>query len=123
MNPSIQRSLDQAGVLLRAFDFEHAQALYRAVLDHMPNSSAALLGQALILNRSGRNREALKLLEQLWHQLEHDPAQSSMLRAVTRGEILAQMGLAQQILGNPRRALKCYRSSLTYHPNSHLERR
>ncbi|HWK54495.1 MAG TPA: tetratricopeptide repeat protein [Hyphomicrobiales bacterium] len=123
MNPSIQRSLDQAGLLLRAFDFEHAQALYRAVLDHMPNNAAALLGQALILNRSGRNRDALGLLQRLWHLLDHDPGQSPTLRAATRGEVLAQMGLAQQILGNPLRALRCYRSALNYHPNSHLERR
>lgn len=124
MKNTPQTLLQKAGRKLDAFEFNSAAELYADVLKQQPSSAAALMGMALVYNRTGKNREALALLRKIWMAIEQSSAgDQPAVNDSTKAEILAQMGLSLQILKQDEKALSLYVEADKLHPGEQLKQR
>lgn len=113
-------TLKQAAARLEQFDFGSALAMYSRVLAAEPGNAAAAMGLAMTYNRTGKPSEALQLLQRVWKAVslakpKPGPAQQAA--------VLAQLGLAQQLLGKLGESLESYRQAARLVRSDDLARR
>jgi tetratricopeptide (TPR) repeat protein len=106
--PAFNTLLKQAAAKLDAFDFGEALKLYNQANNQKPGNAAAQMGVAVVLNRTGESANALVILQKLWQAVQ---AKDSKVKKETQSEIMAQVGLAFEQLGQTQQALGCYRLS------------
>jgi tetratricopeptide (TPR) repeat protein len=104
--PAFNALLKQAAAKLDAFDFGEALKLYNQANIQKPGNAAAQMGMAVVLNRTGESANALVILHKLWQAVQ---AKEAKLKKETQSEIMAQVGLAFEQLGQTQQALGCYR--------------
>jgi len=112
--------LREAAMRLEQFDFGSALNMYRNVLATEPGNAAAAMGLAMTYNRTGKPSEALQLLQKVWKAVslakpKPGPAQQAA--------VLAQLGLAQQLLGKLGESLESYRQAARLVRSDDLTRR
>jgi tetratricopeptide (TPR) repeat protein len=107
--------------MLMASDFTGAEELYQKILNQVPNNAGALVGLAMVYNQTGKSREALELLQKVWHAIETaDQASQQSIKISTKAEILAQIGLALHQLHYLDQALIVYREANKLVPSEEL---
>ncbi len=120
MATKISNLLNQAAEKLEKYDLGSALQLYREAMQLEPDNGAAAMGMAMVLNRNNQPGEALPLLRRIW-------AAVSMMKPKPAPEqtasVLAQMGLAQQLLGQVADALESYRHAARLVNSEDLDRR
>jgi tetratricopeptide (TPR) repeat protein len=104
--PAFHALLKQATAKLDAFDFGEALKLYNQANNKKPGNAAAQMGIAVVLNRMGESANALVILQKLWQAIQ---AKEAKVKKETHSEIMAQVGLAFEQLGQTQQALGCYR--------------
>jgi tetratricopeptide (TPR) repeat protein len=104
--PAFNALLKQAAAKLDAFDFGEALKLYNQANNQKPGNAAAQMGMAVVLNRTGESANALVILQKLWQAVQ---AKEAKVKKETQSEIMAQVGLAFEQLGQTQQALGCYR--------------
>lgn len=104
--PAFNALLKQAAAKLDAFDFGEALKLYNQANNQKPGNAAAQMGMAVVLNRTGESANALVILQKLWQAVQ---AKEAKVKNETKSEIMAQVGLAFEQLGQTQQALGCYR--------------
>jgi tetratricopeptide (TPR) repeat protein len=120
MTKSINAVLKEAAHHLGQYDLGSALQLYQQALTREPTNAAAGMGLAMVLNRTNRPTEALHLLNRIW---------AAMIRAkpklpvAQQAAVLAQIGLAQQELGQLGAALESYRHAARLVNSEDLTRR
>lgn len=120
MAKSIATVLKQAATHLGQYDLGSAQQLYREALTREPGNAAAAMGLAMVLNRTNKPGEALLLLNRIWAAMSHAKPR---LPAPQQAAVLAQIGLAQQELGQLGAALESYRHAARLVNSEDLNRR
>ncbi len=120
MAKSIASLLNEAGTYLAQYDLGSALQLYREALAREPNNAAAAMGLAMVLNRSNKPGEALQLLTRIWASVSRA---KKKLPPAQQASVLAQMGLAQQELGQLAAALESYRQAARLVNSEDLNRR
>lgn len=120
MAKSIVNLLKEAATCLERYDLGSALQSYREVLIREPANAAGAMGMAMVLNRSGKPGDALQLLTRIWASISQA---APTLPAAQLGAVLAQMGLAQQELGQLEAALESYRQATRLVASPDLERR
>lgn len=120
MSTKIAGLLKEASDKLEKYDLGSAMTLYRQALQLDADNGAAAMGLAMVLNRNGQPGEALPLLRRIW-------AAISLMQPKPTDEqtasVLAQMGLAQQQLGQVSDALASYRQAARLVSSEDLRRR
>jgi tetratricopeptide (TPR) repeat protein len=106
--PAFNALLKQAAARLDAFDFGEALKLYNQANKLKPGNAAAQMGVAVVLNKTGESAAALVILQKLWQAVQ---AKEAKVKKVTQAEIMAQVGMAFEQLGQTEQALGCYRLS------------
>lgn len=120
MAKSIATLLKEAATHLGQYDLGSAQQLYREALAREPGNAAAAMGMAMVLNRTNKPGEALQLLNRIWAAMSHAKPR---LPAPQQAAVLAQIGLAQQELGQLGAALESYRHAARLVNSEDLNRR
>ena len=120
MAKSIAALLKEAGTYLTQYDLGSALQLYREAMAREPGNAAAALGMAMVLNRTNKPGEALQLLTRIWASMSRA---KQKLPPVQQATVLAQMGLAQQELGQLGAALESYRQAVRLVNSEDLHRR
>ncbi|MES2605219.1 MAG: tetratricopeptide repeat protein, partial [Pseudomonadota bacterium] len=120
MSKKVSSLLQQASGKLEKYDLGSAMNLYREALQLDPDNGAAAMGLAMVLNRNNQPGEALPILRRIWAALSIlEPKASPEQMAA----VLAQMGLAQQQLGQVADALESYRQAARLVSSEDLNRR
>lgn len=120
MAKSIATLLNEAGTHLAQYDLGSALQLYREAMAREPGNAAAAMGMAMVLNRSNKPGEALQLLTRIWASVSRA---KQKLPPAQQASVLAQMGLAQQELGQLGAALESYRQAARLVNSEDLNRR
>jgi tetratricopeptide (TPR) repeat protein len=120
MAKSIAALLKEAGTYLTQYDLGSALQLYREAMAREPGNAAAALGMAMVLNRTNKPGEALQLLTRIWASVSRA---KQKLPPAQQATVLAQMGLAQQELGQLGAALESYRQAVRLVNSEDLHRR
>ncbi len=120
MKTSTAALLKQAADHLGQYDVGSAQQLYQQALLREPANAAAAMGLAMVLNRTSRPAEALQLLNRIWAAMRRAKPK---LAAPQQAAVLAQIGLAQQELGQLGAALESYRQAARLVKSEDLTRR
>lgn len=92
-------------------DLNEAERRYRELLELFPQRSKPALNLAVLLERRGRNTEALEAYERT---LQIDPAQTEA------PQILMKCAQQRQQMGQPDRAIQLYRQLLEQYPDHPL---
>jgi tetratricopeptide (TPR) repeat protein len=103
--PTFNALLKQAAVRLEAFDFGEALKLYKQANSLKPGNAAAQMGMAVVFNRTGNSANALVILQKLWEAVQ---TKASKIKIETQSEIMAQVGIAFEQLGQKEQALACF---------------
>lgn len=103
--PTFNALLKQAAARLEAFDFGEALKLYTQANSLKPGNAAAQMGMAMVFNRTGKSANALVILQKLWEAAQ---TKTSKLKTETKSEIMAQVGIAFEQLGQNEQALACF---------------
>ncbi len=120
MSNKVTNLLAQASQKLEKYDLGSALRLYHEALELDPENGAAAMGLAMVLNRNNQSADALPILRRIWAAISvmvKKPPQEQM------AAVLAQMGLAQQQLGQVMEALDSYRQAARLVNSEDLERR
>jgi Flp pilus assembly protein TadD/GT2 family glycosyltransferase len=94
MKRTFNSLIKQAARKLEQLDFYSAEELYREALAERATNAAALMGMALVFNRTGRSNQAVGLLAPLAERLEQSP-----MDAASKAALWAQLGQAHLALG------------------------
>jgi tetratricopeptide (TPR) repeat protein len=103
--PAFNALLKQAAARLEAFDFGEALKLYTQANSLKPGNAAAQMGMAMVFNRTGNSANALVILQKLWEAAQ---TKASKIKTETQSEIMAQVGIAFEQLGQKEQALACF---------------
>jgi tetratricopeptide (TPR) repeat protein len=103
--PTFNALLKQAAARLEAFDFGEALKLYTQANSLKPGNAAAQMGMAVVFNRTGNSANALVILQKLWEAVQ---TKASKIKIETQSEIMAQVGIAFEQLGQKEQALACF---------------
>jgi membrane associated rhomboid family serine protease len=98
---------------LRSGDLARAEAAYRRLLRREPDNTAARYNYGLVLQRSGRPREAIAAFQQADRQQAGD---ADVKRAL--GSTLAQLAEARIAAGDYREAAALYRAAIQTQPTN-----
>lgn len=123
MKNSFETLVQQASAKLQALDFGNAIKLYQEALQLKPNNGAAQMGLAMVYNHIGESERALQILQTIWASIQSNPEKQATLDKSSQAEILAQMGIAQQQLGQLDQALVCYKQAFNLCPSEPLKLR
>lgn len=116
----IDSLLATAAARMEALDFGSAIEAYRRILQRVQGQTAALMGLSIAYNRVGRSADALPLLGRLWALASKtDSAQGRLFKAA----VLAQIGYAQQQLGQFKLAHEAFDSACQLTPSDELKAR
>jgi tetratricopeptide (TPR) repeat protein len=103
--PTFNALLKQGAARLEAFDFGEALKLYTQANSLKPGNAAAQMGMAVVFNRTGNSANALVILQKLWEAAQ---TKVSKIKTETQSEIMAQVGIAFEQLGQKEQALACF---------------
>jgi tetratricopeptide (TPR) repeat protein len=112
--------LTTAAARMETLEFGSAIEAYRRVLQQVPNQAPALMGLSIAYNRVGRSADALPLLGRLWAVASK---RSSAPAKVFKAAVLAQVGYAQQQLGQFKLAHEAFESAHQLIPSDELKAR
>lgn len=108
MTKTLNALLQQAGGLLDEKHYPEASRLYQEALKLAPDNAAAMMGIAMIHNRTGQPQQALSILQQINQLISKSKAKKI---TASKATVLAQIGLAQQQLGRLPEALDSFRKA------------
>lgn len=116
----IDSLLATAATRMEALDFGSAIDAYQRILQQVQGQAAALMGLSIAYNRVGRSADALPLLGRLWALASKtNSAQGKLFKAA----VLAQIGYAQQQLGQFKLAHEAFDSACQLTPSDELKAR
>lgn len=118
ISASLENLIKRASARLQALAYDEAEALYTQALEKRKDIPTALLGLAMVFNRTQRSAQALPLLQKVWATVQ---APHSQVGKVARAEILAQLGLALHQTGQTVQALSCFKQAYKLNPSSALQ--
>ena len=120
--------VSQASKKLDMRDYAEAQKLYEEALSIQKGNSAALMGMAMVYNRTNKPELAKNLLSSLLKLFKPQKIKrgkklkkQAMPSPIVQATIYAQLGVAQQLLGETKDALKMYKKAIALHPSAELE--
>ena len=117
---ALPQLLSDAARCLQSLEFGSAIGLYRDALKLAPDNAGASMGLAIALNRVDRPGDALPLLQRLLKSTEKlKSAQAPTFKAA----VLAQLGYAQQQLGQIKLAHEAYEAAHALQPSDELQAR
>ena len=112
--------LATAAARMEVLDFGSAIEGYRRILQQAPSQAPALMGLSIAYNRVGRSADALPLLGRLWTVAsKRNSTQGKLFQAA----VLAQIGYAQQQLGQFKLAHEAFDSACQLTPSDELKAR
>ena len=112
--------LATAAARMEVLDFGSAIEGYCRILQQVPGQVPALMGLSIAYNRVGRSADALPLLGRLWAVAsKRNNAQGKVFKAA----VLAQIGYAQQQLGQFKLAHEAFDSAYRLTPSEELKAR
>lgn len=114
----IDSLLAAAAARMEALDFGSAIDAYRRILQQVPSQAPALMGLSIAYNRVGRSTDALPLLGRLWAVASKS---SSAPGRLFKAAVLAQIGYAQQQLGQFKLAHEAFDSAYQLTPSDELK--
>lgn len=120
MAKTLASILKEAGTRLENRDYTNAAISYRQAIRQKPNNAAAIMGMAIIHNRTGQPEEALKLCSRLWKAVASNKIK---INASSKASILVQIGIAHQQMGRLTEALQDFRQANTLFPSDELGNR
>lgn len=121
MKKSFETLVKEASDKLQSLDFGDAAELYNEALQIKPNNGAARMGLAMVYNHTGENAKALQMLQAIWTAFQaSSPEKQATLDKSTQAEILAQMGIALQNLGQPDQAIAIFSQAYNICPSEPL---
>ncbi len=123
MKNSFETLVQQASAKLQALDFGDAAQLYGEALQLKPNNGAAQMGLAMVYNHTGESAKALQILQTIWTSIQSSPEKQAALGNSSQAEVLAQIGIAQQQLGQHDQALASYKQAFNLCPSEPLKMR
>ena len=124
MKQSLKECLENAAKFLELFEFDAAEPLYHKVLRRHPDNASALMGVALLYNRTGKTAAALEVLKKIWQGIENSPPERrNSIPPAVKARVLEQMGLAMQLQGNPDKAIALYSEANHVHASTQLQLR
>jgi len=124
MQKPLENLIKEASSLLQKQDFVRAIKLYKQALKQQPNNAAAQMCLAMAYNHEGEHKKALELLLALWQTIQSQNTEAqAKIDAATLAEILAQIGLALQHLGDLQQALIFYTQANTVYSSELLTRK
>jgi tetratricopeptide (TPR) repeat protein len=112
--------LTTAAARMESLEFGSAIEAYRRILQQVPNQAPALMGLSIAYNRVGRSADALPLLGRLWAVASKS---SNAPGKLFKAAVLAQVGYAQQQLGQFRLAHEAFESACQLIPSDELKAR
>ena len=116
----IDSLLATAATRMEALDFGSAIATYQRILQQVQSQASALMGLSIAYNRVGRSADALPLLGRLWAVASKiNGTQGKLFKAA----VLAQIGYAQQQLGQFKLAHEAFDSACQLTPSDELKAR
>jgi tetratricopeptide (TPR) repeat protein len=118
--PSLPTLMHEAAAHMAVADHGSAMRVYRAALAQAPNNAGAAFGLAVLLNRLGNSQEALQWLQRLQRSVGKLRTKET---ATLRAGIWAQVGLAQQHLGQLPSALEAFQAAYKLAPTPELTQR
>ncbi len=117
---SLPELMQQAAAHMAVADHGSAMRVYREALAQAPNNAGAAFGLAVLLNRLGNSQEALQWLQRLQRSVGKLRTKET---AQLRAGIWAQVGLAQQHLGQLPSALEAFQAAHKLAPTAELAQR
>ncbi|MBA2483915.1 MAG: tetratricopeptide repeat protein [Nitrosomonas sp.] len=120
MANTLASTLKEAGTLLENRDYTNAAVSYRQAIKENPNNAAAIMGMAILHNRTGEPEEALKLCSRMWKAVT---SKKIKISASSKASILVQIGIAHQQMGRLTEALQDFRQANTLFPSNELAMR
>ncbi len=108
MAKSLALLLKEAGELLESKEFAEAILRYREISTMQPGNAAAAMGLAMVYNRTGQPELALQMLQGIWNRISTSRAKNIK---IPKAAVLAQIGLAQELLGRFTDALASFKQS------------
>jgi tetratricopeptide (TPR) repeat protein len=105
MSTKLAELMHQAAKKLERLDYGAVILLYQKALALAPSNAGATMGLVMVFNRVGRPTEALALLQKLWPSAQ---AAKGVVGKRFKAAVLAQIGLAQEQLGQLPSALDSY---------------
>lgn len=115
MAKSLAVLLKEAGELLEEKQFAEAILRYREISTMQPGNAAAAMGLAMVYNRTGQPELALQMLQGIWKRISTSRAKNIK---VPKAAVLAQIGLAQELLGRFADALTSFKQSHALLPSN-----
>ena len=117
---SLASILKEAGTQLEKRDYTNAADNYRQAIKQKPNNAAAIMGMAIVHNRTGQPEEALKLCSRLWQAVASNKIN---INASSKASICVQIGIAHQQMGRLTEALQDFRQANALFPSDELAAR
>lgn len=112
--------MQQAAEKLDQMDYGSVIQLYQKALALAPNNAGAAMGLVMVFNRVGKSTDALAMLQKLW------PAAKTAKGAAGKrfkAAVLAQIGVAQQQMGQLQTALDAYTQAQQLVQSDELQQR
>lgn len=116
----IDSLLATAAARMEALDFGSAIEAYQRILQQVQSQTGALMGLSIAYNRVGRSADALPLLGRLWALASKSHSAPGKL---FKAAVLAQIGYAQQQLGQFELAHEAFDSACQLTPSDELKAR
>jgi tetratricopeptide (TPR) repeat protein len=124
MKMSFENLVKEASAKLQSLDFGEAARLYNEALLIKPNNGAVQMGLAMVYNNTGESAKALQILQTIWTTFQSSsPEKQASLAKSTQAEIIAQMGIALQHLGQLDQALTYFYQAYNICPSEPLTSR
>ena len=129
MQNELNRLIHEASIKLDAREFKEAEPIYEEALKLQKGNAAALMGLAMIYNRTSRPKEAKELLNSLLALFQPAKSQRGKKLIPTKkpsdqvmATLYTQLGVAHHLLGEKDNALDMYKKALTLVPSKEIER-
>ena len=128
MQNQLNRLIHEAAIKLDAREFQEAEPIYEEALKLQKGNAAALMGLAMIYNRTSRPKEAKELLASLLTLFQ--PAKSQRGKKLVPAKkpsnqvmatLYTQLGVAHHLLGEKDKALDMYKKALMLVPSKEIE--
>ena len=128
MQNELNSLIHEAAIKLDAREFQEAESIYEEALKLQKGNAAALMGLAMIYNRTSRPKEAEKLLSSLLALFQPAKRKRGKKLIPTKkpsNQVMAtlytQLGVAHFLLDEKDKALTMYKKALTLMPSKEIE--
>ncbi len=128
MENELHKLIHEANIKLDARAFKDAESILKKALKIQKGNAAALMGLAMVYNRTARPKKAKELLNSLVLLFKPDKKQrgkklipKKKLSNPVMATLYAQLGVANQLLEEKDVALKMYKKALKLFPSKEIE--